>query len=434
MSSIPLPALRTASPASSPTARQPVEQHADSTAFNAHLHQAQQRTPAASTQDHRASTDRPSAGKPASAGASRDASPGKPGDASSQASQSDSASADSSTAGATHVLGLIEQASGGASSGGAGTTTAATDGKPAAGKTQTPTDEPKPAPQGPALPAVAGMPLPAPALTNQPPPSGGGTAASAAPAATVVAGAMASAPTPGQASGAFSATDNGDADDAGDAGDDSASVGALAQNIDTATQASISTLFGSSHNTLLASPPVATAAADPTQNAGDLATLRGALAAPVLATPAAVSAAPHSLNIAANVASPSFSQELGQQVVWLGGQEIKQAQIRLNPQSLGPLDVKVSVEHGRVDVVFAAQHPATVTAVQQSLAQLNQMLGGQGLSLGQTSVGQHAAQHQSGHSSAHTSSAANTNDAEPIDTAIAPLSSPLAVGLVDAFA
>ncbi len=428
MSAIPLPALRTASPASSPPARQPVEQHADSAAFNAHLHQAQQRPQAAVAQDHRPSTDRPSPGNADSASTTRDASPGKPDDASSQATRNDSATADNSTAGATHVLGLIEQASGGA-----GTATAA-DGKPAAGKTQTPVDELKPAPQGTALPAVAGIPLPAPAVPNQPPPSGSSTAATAAPAATIVAGAMASAPMPGQASSAFSATDNGKADAAGDAGDDSASVGVPAQNIDTATQASISTLFGSSHNTLLASPPVATAAADPTQNAGDLATLRGALAAPVLATPMATSAAPHSLNIAANVASPGFSQELGQQVVWLGGQEIKQAQIRLNPQSLGPLEVKVSVEHGRVDVVFAAQHPATVTAVQQSLEQLNQMLGGQGLSLGQTSVGQHAAQHQSGHSSAHTSSAAKMGDAEPIDSAIASLSSPLAVGLVDAFA
>ncbi|MFC5740491.1 flagellar hook-length control protein FliK [Dyella tabacisoli] len=101
----------------------------------------------------------------------------------------------------------------------------------------------------------------------------------------------------------------------------------------------------------------------------------------------------HALRVEAPVTSPTFAQELGQQVAWLGGQDIKQARIRLHPEELGQLDVKISVEHGRVDVNFTAQHPAAVTAVQQSLTQLDSMLAGQGLSLGQAQVGQQGQGH-----------------------------------------
>jgi flagellar hook-length control protein FliK len=101
---------------------------------------------------------------------------------------------------------------------------------------------------------------------------------------------------------------------------------------------------------------------------------------------------PHALQITSPVASAGFAHELGQQVAWLGGQDIKQAKIRLHPEELGQLDVKVSVQHnGQVDVTFAAQHPAAVHALQQTLPQLDALLAQHGLSLGQADVGQRQA-------------------------------------------
>ncbi|MGH8157240.1 MAG: flagellar hook-length control protein FliK [Rhodanobacter sp.] len=116
--------------------------------------------------------------------------------------------------------------------------------------------------------------------------------------------------------------------------------------------------------------------------------LTSVLALPVPITTAAP-ASVHQLQLPSPVGSQAFAQELGQQVTWLGDQDIKQARIRLHPEDLGQLDIKVSVTHDRVDVVFSAQHPAAVTAVQQSLSQLGQMLTQQGLSLGHAEVGQH---------------------------------------------
>jgi len=141
-------------------------------------------------------------------------------------------------------------------------------------------------------------------------------------------------------------------------------------------------------------------AALPASTAVDKDSSEGRGLAVALSAPPAAAAAPvaaHQLQLQSPLGSQSFAQDLGQQVAWLGGQNIKQARIRLHPEELGSLDVSVSVTHGRVDVVFSAQHPAAVSAVQQSLAQLDQMLARHGLSLGHAEVGQHDRGDRRGH-------------------------------------
>ncbi|MDE1963784.1 MAG: flagellar hook-length control protein FliK [Xanthomonadaceae bacterium] len=151
--------------------------------------------------------------------------------------------------------------------------------------------------------------------------------------------------------------------------------------------------------------------------------------------PAAPLIAPHALAIASPVGSHDFAQQLGQQVAWLGGQDIKQARIRLHPEELGSLDVRVSVQHtGQVDVSFAAQHPATVHALQQTLPQLDALLAQQGLSLGQAQVG-----HQSGGGDTSRQSSPAGTAGETADGALGEVGAAApptigAVGLLDAFA
>ncbi|MGP1667361.1 MAG: flagellar hook-length control protein FliK, partial [Rhodanobacter sp.] len=159
------------------------------------------------------------------------------------------------------------------------------------------------------------------------------------------------------------------------------------------------------------------------------------LAATVLPAPAA-SAAPAGiaqLTMQAPVGDPSFGRELGQQVTWLSGQGVKQARIRLHPEELGQLDVKVSLQHDRVDVVFTAQHPGAVNAVQQSLAQLSQMLAQHGLSLGQAEVGQHGQHSQPGHDSHARGEAGGRDDRGDMQVIGAKVAS-AKMSLLDAFA
>lgn len=145
---------------------------------------------------------------------------------------------------------------------------------------------------------------------------------------------------------------------------------------------------------------------------------------------AAAPAAPPVLSLPSPVGSQAFAQELGQQVAWLGGQDIKQARIRLHPEELGSLDVKISVTHGRVDVAFTAQHPGAVAAVQQSLPQLDHMLAQHGLSLGHAEVGQHDRGERHGHAAERDAAADDAGEIHGIG-----MTTPLRqIGLVDAFA
>ena len=86
--------------------------------------------------------------------------------------------------------------------------------------------------------------------------------------------------------------------------------------------------------------------------------------------------------------TPQFAQELGEQIAWMGSGQIKEARIKLHPEELGSMDVRVHLDAGKVNVAILAQHPAAVHAVQQTLAQLDSMLAHHGLSLGQADVGQ----------------------------------------------
>jgi flagellar hook-length control protein FliK len=139
----------------------------------------------------------------------------------------------------------------------------------------------------------------------------------------------------------------------------------------------------------------------------------------------------HALKMDTPVGNTGFAQELGQQVAWLGGQEVKEARIRLRPEELGQLDVKVSVaEHGRVDVSFTAQHPAAVTAVQQTLGQLDLMLAGHGLSLGQAQVGQQGAGERGQGRREEPQDAVASSEADSMK----PFGRPSAIGLLDTFA
>ena len=154
-------------------------------------------------------------------------------------------------------------------------------------------------------------------------------------------------------------------------------------------------------------------------------------AAPASTSAGVPVAPPHALEIASPAGTPAFAQELGQHVVWLGLQDVKQARIRLHPEDLGALDVKVSVNHDRVDVSFAVQHPAAVHVVQQTLPQLDALLAHHGLALGQADVGQRQQQSGASRGGEGNDGIGGVDAAEPVALASTPVS---ALGLLDTFA
>lgn len=182
--------------------------------------------------------------------------------------------------------------------------------------------------------------------------------------------------------------------------------------------------------------PTMAAATMPLRGASDKDTLADLTQRVALFTPSAT-AAPmtvHALQLTEPVSGQAFQQALGQQVVWLTGQEIKQASIRLHPQDLGQLDIKVSVNHGSVNVVINAQHPAAADAVQQTLPQLASMLAQHGLSLGHADVGHRPSGHAQGRENHRGGAHADSSAADDATAAVAPASTIGAINLLDAFA
>ena len=90
--------------------------------------------------------------------------------------------------------------------------------------------------------------------------------------------------------------------------------------------------------------------------------------------------------IGTSVRDRAWGEQLGDRVVMMAANQLKQAEIRLTPAELGPLRVQVSVDDGNAHVTFHAQHAVTRDALEQALPRLREMLAENGLSLGQADV------------------------------------------------
>lgn len=454
MSASPLPALPITPPMQAGSAPPPPSSHnPQGASFTSHLQTAQHQQQAASDHSQTASQNSNAqqdgnGSQNASAqtsGTSSNAT-ATPGTNTAQSASTNGASDDNSIAIdipgvgtlASAVLSLIDHATGGDTHDDAGTSTSGTTTKPA---TQTDTKQPTAA-AVPAAPLVPTIPVPLPVATAPTV-----TTANANGTTNNAVGGVSSGDTTGngQASAltglqknSLSGSDfnasgsgaNGNDANSPTAAPSSTDGASVAQGATDNSQALAGSVVAATHTFAAATSAIADNTSQSTSGLAALGNLTAT--APVVPSGTGATGA-HNLGVNSPVGSSGFAKELGQQITWLSGQDIKQAQIRLNPQDLGPLDVKVSVEHGRVDVSFMTQHPAATAAVQQGLSQLNQMLSGQGLSLGHATVGQHA-QQQFGAPQQQQASFQSSDSVE--ETAESPVSAitQVAVGLVDAFA
>ena len=88
------------------------------------------------------------------------------------------------------------------------------------------------------------------------------------------------------------------------------------------------------------------------------------------------------------VRSPQWGQALGQRVVFMANNQLQQAQITLNPEKLGPVQVKLHMDkEQQVHVTMTAQHGTTREAMENALPRLREMLEQSGINLGSVDVG-----------------------------------------------
>ncbi len=88
------------------------------------------------------------------------------------------------------------------------------------------------------------------------------------------------------------------------------------------------------------------------------------------------------------VGTPAWNHEVGQATLRMAANDLQNVSLRLNPEHLGPLDVQMRIDDGVAHLQFAATHADTRHALESSRTTLDQMLGQQGIKLGDWSVGQ----------------------------------------------
>lgn len=83
-----------------------------------------------------------------------------------------------------------------------------------------------------------------------------------------------------------------------------------------------------------------------------------------------------------------FDDSFGTRIAWMAEQKLGHAEIRLNPEHAGPIDVRIQLDGTQVNAAFHSANADVRQALEASLPRLRDLLGQQGLQLGNTDIGQ----------------------------------------------
>lgn len=150
--------------------------------------------------------------------------------------------------------------------------------------------------------------------------------------------------------------------------------------------------------------------------------------------------APTPAAVAAPLAQPAdpatgYDDSLGDHLAWMAAQKLGHAQIRVAPEHLGPIDIRVQVDGRDVRAEFHSPHAEVRQALESSLPRLRELLGQHGLQLAHAGVGQGQAQAQGRRgSAAGATGAGSTAEGEPATTTPRPPESRRGRGLLDEYA
>jgi flagellar hook-length control protein FliK len=169
-----------------------------------------------------------------------------------------------------------------------------------------------------------------------------------------------------------------------------------------------------------------TAAVGPSGAAGEIRTPERPAAAPMAQAPG------RAPELRASLGSTLWADQLGARVTWMVDRGEQVASLRLSPENMGPVEVRIAVREGETSVWFGATQAETRAALEQSLPRLREMLGASGLSLADAGVFGHTPRDpQRGFTSAALARAAQESGADPAGGIVMQVS---LRGLVDLYA
>jgi len=101
----------------------------------------------------------------------------------------------------------------------------------------------------------------------------------------------------------------------------------------------------------------------------------------------------------------AWGKVLSSRVVWMAREGIQQAELRLNPAKLGPVDVKLHMNNDQANVTFVAQNAATRDALEQALPRLRESFQENGMNLANANVSDQQAEQNNEEEKSENSSA-----------------------------
>ncbi|MCF3467771.1 flagellar hook-length control protein FliK [Stenotrophomonas maltophilia] len=130
-----------------------------------------------------------------------------------------------------------------------------------------------------------------------------------------------------------------------------------------------------------------------------------------------------------------FDQAIGARLGWLADQKIGHAHIRLSPDDLGPVDVRLQLNGDKVHASFSSPHVDVRQALESSLPRLRELLGEQGFQLAHADVG-HQAPGGGGNAPGQPGGSGIIGDGEPTpgDASVSSAQLIRQRGLLDAYA
>ncbi|MEN8168412.1 MAG: flagellar hook-length control protein FliK [Pseudomonadota bacterium] len=88
------------------------------------------------------------------------------------------------------------------------------------------------------------------------------------------------------------------------------------------------------------------------------------------------------------VGQPGWDKAVGERIQWMMGRNIQNAEMKLTPPNLGPLEIRISVHNDQASVSFITTQAPTREALEAAIPRLREMLGEANLNLADVDVGQ----------------------------------------------
>ena len=97
---------------------------------------------------------------------------------------------------------------------------------------------------------------------------------------------------------------------------------------------------------------------------------------------------PVQTNVPEKLSHPDWGKGMGEKVIWMVNQNIRSAELRLNPAHLGPIEVRIDMDDEQVSIAFSSRHAPVREAMELALPRLREMFDENGLSLADTDISQ----------------------------------------------